>query len=1005
MSSGVFTIPAGYSFADALAQGILERAQDNPLSLTDYTILLPSRRACRTLREAFLRLSGGEAILLPALHPIGDIDAEEMALFQAAEDDVTESLDIPPAISRLERQLILARTIQQAGEKANLPQSFDQAVALAQELGNFLDEVQTERLGFEGLAKLVPDDFSAHWQKTLTFLKVLTENWPDVLQSRGVIDYAARRNLLLEAQIKAWQKNPPQKPVIAVGDPLTITVPAAAELLALVVKLPQGALILPGLDKNIDDASWDVLGDDHPQMNLKKLLALVGIGREDVRTWTLIKKMPVNTDRVRLLSEALRPAETTENWRKLTADDITSQALEGFTRVDCDTAQEEADVISFIMREALETPAKTCALITPDRRLARRVSLSLKRWGIEVDDSGGQPLTELSVGSWLMLTAEMAEEKLAPVTLLAFLKHPYMAAGLPPKDMRAMVQALDQWVLRGPRPSRGFAGLRAAINPKREELLLWVGGLEEAMTEFTDMMAAGEEIPFADMLSCHIRMAETLATTVDESGTLRLWRGDAGEASATFLGDLLKTAGDIPPLQPDHYVSLLGTLLKAQTVRSRYGTHPRLSILGQIEARLYCADMVILGGLNEGTWPDLPAHDPWMSRPMRKKFGLPSPENGIGLAAHDFVQAAAAPEVIITRAKKLDGTPTVPARWLLRLETVLKAAGLKDDSVRWSENPKALQHRRWVKNMDEPARPPMPIARPAPTPPVAARPRQLSVTRIESWMRDPYQIYARYILNLKALDPVDADPAGAERGTFIHAALEKFIEAFPDALPPDAEKQLESFGCDALAELRIPQEVEAFWWPRFEKIAVEFVRQEREWRENAKPYLTETEGSWSFDVEGRPFTLTGKADRIDKCRDDTYAIIDYKSGFAPQNSAVKAGLSPQLPLEALMLRRGGFDKIKDGNVSALIYWKVTGSGRMPVEKKEVNPKGVNIEDLIAEAEAGLRKLVASFDDPETPYRSQPRADAKPQYSDYEHLARVKEWGVSGDDDDGGETAE
>ncbi|MBU6475994.1 MAG: PD-(D/E)XK nuclease family protein, partial [Alphaproteobacteria bacterium] len=251
----------------------------------------------------------------------------------------------------------------------------------------------------------------------------------------------------------------------------------------------------------------------------------------------------------------------------------------------------------------------------------------------------------------------------------------------------------------------------------------------------------------------------------------------------------------------------------------------------------------------------------------------------------------------------------------------------------------------------------------------------------------------------------DADPVGAERGMFIHAALEKFIAAFPDVLPPDAEKHLERFGRAALAELRIPQDVEAFWWPRFEKISVEFVRQERQWREEAKPYLTETSGSWSFDVEGRPFTLTGKADRIDKRRDGSYAIIDYKSGFAPQASAVRAGLAPQLPLEALMLRRGGFDQVKDGNVSALIYWKVTGSGRMPVEKKEVNPKGYDIEDMIADAEAGLRALVARFDDPATPYLSQPHADTKPQYSDYEHLARVKEWGVSGDDDGGEEAAE
>ena len=273
------------------------------------------------------------------------------------------------------------------------------------------------------------------------------------------------------------------------------------------------------------------------------------------------------------------------------------------------------------------------------------------------------------------------------------------------------------------------------------------------------------------------------------------------------------------------------------------------------------------------------------------------------------------------------------------------------------------------------------------------------MTQIESWMRDPYQIYARYVLGLRALDPVDSDPGGAERGTFIHAALEKFIVTFPDQLPPDAEKQLETFGRAALTEMRIPQEVEAFWWPRFEKIVVEFIRQEREWREAAKPYLTETSGKWQFESVGGPFVLTGKADRIDKFRDGSYAIIDYKSGFTPENNAVKSGLSPQLPLEALILECGGFDKITAGKVSELVYWKVTGSGRTPVEKKSVRPKDYSVSEMIADAATGLQELVERFDDPTTPYLSQPHADAKPRFSDYDHLARTKEWGVSGDEEE------
>jgi len=982
----VYNIPAGHSFADALARGILGRAAADPLLLADYTILLPSRRACRTLREAFLRLSGGKAVLLPAMHPLGDVDADEVALLLAADDDVARSLDIPPAVSRLERQLLLARAIQKAG----MTQSFDQAVALALELGHFLDEAQTERLGFDGLARLAPEEFAGHWQKTLEFLKIITEHWPAILKERGVIDFAERRNRLLEAQVKAWEKHPPQNPVIAAGS--TGTVPAAAELLALVSRLPRGMLVLPGLDAHMDEASWDKLGEDHPQFNMKKLLGLVDVERAGVGEWGLQKKTVVNHHRVRLLSEAMRPADTTEHWRRLSADDISARALDGFARIDCDTPQEEAGVIALAMREALETPQKTCALITPDRRLARRVSLSLRRWGISVDDSGGQPLTELPIGAWLMLTAEMAEEALAPVTLLSFLKHPILAAGMPPQELRDMVYLLDELALRGPRPAKGFYGLREAVAAlDKKPLLRWLDRLESQMRDFVGLMDSPAEKPFHDLLTAHLRMAETLAATTDVSGAERLWQGEAGEEAAEFLNSLLKSSRDVPPLPPEHYVSLLGNLLKTLTVRPRYGAHPRLGILGQIEARLYCADMVILGGLNEGTWPALPAHDPWMSRPMRKKFGLPAPEKSLSLAAHDFVQAGSAREVMITRARKVDGTPTVPARWLLRLETVLKAAGLE-----WGQAP-GLKYRRWARLMDEP-REIKPASRPAPSPPVEARPRQLSVTRIESWMRDPYQIYAKYVLDLKALDPVDADPGGAERGTFIHAALEKFIETFPGGVPEDAVAQLLHFGRAALAERRIPPEVEAFWWPRFERIASQFIRQEREWREEARPYLTEVSGRWQFEAKAGPFVLTGKADRIDKFNDGGYAIIDYKSGFTPENGDVKAGLSPQLPLEALMLERGGFEKIPSGKVRELVYWKVTGGGQRPVERKPVRPRDCSVEQMVNDAEAGLKALVERFDDAATPYLSQPHADSKPRFSDYEHLARIKEWVVSGDDD-------
>lgn len=982
----VCTIPSGVSFADALAAHIMTQAGSDPLALTNYTVLLPSRRACRTVRDAFLRLSGGKAALMPTLHPVGEADAEETSLLLASHA-ASEMLDLPPAVSRLERQLLLARAIGKTG----MTQSFDQAAALALELGRFLDEVQTEGLSFNNLATLVPEEFASHWQKTLSFLKILTAHWPDILQERGVIDYADRRTKLLQAELRAWEKFPPQHPVIAAGS--TGTVPAVADILTLVATLPQGMLVLPGLDVDIDDISWSTLGEDHPQHGMKKLLDRIGVERKAVK---ILAKSP-RMAREKLLSEAMRPAETTESWRALTPKDIPSQALEGLARIDCATAQEEASVIALLMREALETSDKTCALVTPDRRLARRVALALKRWGIDVNDSGGQPLTELDVGVWLMLVAEAAEEALSPVLLLSLLKRPLIAAGIASDDMRDMVRLLDRLVLRGPRPAPGFEGIAHAIQALHDALpkaplLSWLKKIESVAGSFVRLMSEDKERPFRDLLQAHIRAAEDLAATTETSGADRLWRDEGGEEAASFLTELMQASTDVPAMTPEHYVSLLGLMLKGVAVRPRFGAHPRLSILGQIEARLYSTDMAILGGLNENTWPALPAHDPWMSRPMRKKFGLPAPEHHIGLSAHDFVQAAGAKEVIFTRAEKIDGAPTVPARWLLRLETVLASLGM--------ELPKrtSAQYRYWARLMDVPADI-RAITRPAPTPPVSARPRRLSVTTVERWMRDPYQIYAEHVLKLPALDPVDADPGAAERGTFVHEALDKFIKTFQDNLPPDAEEKLLAMGREAIVRMRVPPEVEAFWWPRFERIAAEFVRQERLWRLGADPFLTETKGNIALTgFDGGDFTLTAKADRIDKIKSGGFAVIDYKSGHPPSPKEVKAGMSPQLPLEALMLQEDGFGKL-DAIVNDIVYWKVTGGGALPVERKSLTETPEEAQALINEAEAGLRSLISAFDDPATPYLSEPSARTRARFTNYAHLARVKEWGVQGDDEE------
>jgi ATP-dependent helicase/nuclease subunit B len=421
-------------------------------------------------------------------------------------------------------------------------------------------------------------------------------------------------------------------------------------------------------------------------------------------------------------------------------------------------------------------------------------------------------------------------------------------------------------------------------------------------------------------------------------------------------------------------------------VRPRYGGHPRLAIWGPLEARLQHADLLILGGLNEGTWPPEPAVDPWLSRPMRRDFGLPPPERRIGLAAHDFAQALGAPEVVLTRSLRVEGTPMVPSRWLQRLDGLLDSVGL-GDALQRVALPLA-----WQAMLDRPdaIRPASP---PAPRPPVHARPRRLSATQVETWMRDPYAIYARHVLRLRRLDPLDADPGAADRGNFIHRALEEFVAAHPGALPADALDRLLDCGREAFGPALDRPSVWAFWWPRFERIARWFIERERERRGALAASFTERRGELQLPGPAGAFLLTATADRIDAFGDGGLAIIDYKTGQLPKASDVQLGFSPQLPLEAAIAASGGFSGVPDGAVAELAYWRLSG-GNPPGEITAIR---ADAAALAAEAKAGLERLIAAFDDRGTAYESRPRADSAPRFSDYDHLARVREWSAIGDE--------
>jgi ATP-dependent helicase/nuclease subunit B len=584
------------------------------------------------------------------------------------------------------------------------------------------------------------------------------------------------------------------------------------------------------------------------------------------------------------------------------------------------------------------------------------------------------------------------------VPLLATLKHPLTRGGMRQGDFRRYVRALERVALRGPRPAGGLDGLIGRLRAwpadepwtapvPREELLAWLVRLREAARPF-HALAAAEAAPFAALLEAHLALAEWLAS--DETGDAgELWAKAAGACAHEFVSELREAARDFGLVPKGAYPAMLAVLMGTHAVRPRAPRHPRLQILGQLESRLVQAELVLIGGLNEGVWPHGAEAGPWLSRPMRRQLGLPPVELQIGIAAHDFLAAATAPEVVLSRSRKDEtGAPTTPCRWLARLDAVLRSLGLRGRVTappEWSA---------WTEALDAPRGPPRPTGRPRPCPPLAARPRELSVTAVERLMRDPYEIYASRILRLRALDPLDADPGAIQRGELIHAALEHFVRQHPTTLPPEPYETLLEIG-RALFHARADRpQVMGIWWPRFLGIARWFVIQEQARRAEIVEVRAEIEGTMILDAPGGEFRIRARADRLEACRGGHVRLIDYKTGTLPKASDIRTGLKPQLPLEAAIVAAGGFKGLAATKLAEVALWGLKGGdvgGETLDPTLNYSKCVVTPAELAVQAIAGVTRLVAWFDNPATPYIAVPRPEIAPDRSDYDHLSRIAEW--------------
>lgn len=973
-SPRVFALPLGLDFAAGVVHGIRRRMQSQPAdALAKVTLIVNTARMRRRMQKLFCdELPGFQ----PRMLLLSDIDT---LLDQA-----------PPAAPRpaLERRLQLAALLAPVLEKRPELAPTSSLFALSDSLANLMDEMQGEGVSIDAIEALDVTDASKHWENAKALFKIAYDY---VGALGGGMDPEARQRLVVQRLISQWQDRPPAQPILLAGS--TGSRGTTALLLQAIARLPKGGIILPGFDDDLPSAVWAQMTDalqyeDHPQFRFARLLDNMGLTPSEVAPW--VSDHSPTRARNKVLSLALRPAPVTDAWLSegQNLPDL-RDALRGVTLVEANSQAQEAQAIAIRMRMAVEE-GNSIALITPDRMLGRQVTAKLDRWRIVPDDSGGLPLHLTAPGRLLRHTAELLFKPLTTEILLTLLKHPLTQSGGVFPEHGLFTQRLELALRKAiaPFPSpRDLLYITDAVakNGKDyERMQQWGLWLTEVLFPKNNIRAR----PVHDLLSEHRKLTEALCSGAT-LGSGELWDKAAGQTALAAMTELEVSADHAHDMTATDYSQLLSSTLTQYEVRDQHEPHPRVMIWGTMEARVQGADIVVLGGLNDGIWPESMAADPWLNRRMRMECGLLLPDRRVGLSAHDFQQAMAAPQVLISRSIRSDDAETVPSRWLSRLTNMV--AGLPDRS-----GPLALKEMRergqyWIKqaeafsDVEETTR----AGRPAPMPPAIARPSDFSVTEIKTLIRDPYAIYARHCLALRPLDPLVPEPDALMRGIVIHDVLERFMRGLmSDKMRLTVDDLLKN--ADEVLSARVPwATAQIIMRARLSRSADWIITTERTRMVNATPFALEADAGGEMKLPNVPGTIRARADRIDLTSVGNAVLYDYKSGTPPSPKEQRF-FDKQLLIETAMIESGAFAKVGPRRVNYAAY---IGLGAKPIEQ----PAPLD-EESPAQTIDRLEELVAAYLDPGQYYLSRRMPRNEKDEGAYDHLARYGEWDDTDDPD-------
>ncbi len=854
--------------------------------------------------------------------------------------------------NKIEYQLRLIQEIRNWNQKTNLFGKDISSAALAEiadNLQGFLDEVEKEGLDLEGLLAVDDGELASHKQQILQFLQYFGSVWQNVLVKDGLASAAKNRNLMLKNYSDDLLVNGSKYPIIAAGS--TGSVIAAAELLKTIAWLENGRVVLFGLDKDLNEEIWQKIVENHPQFMLKKLLERMEVSRRDVVEIANVKQSDDLV--VNLCSLAALPAEFIFDKQLAVKDQVNS-----ITKIETENEFDEAKIIALLFRQALETKGKTAALISNDKNLIELVRVNLLAWQVEIDDSASSNLAESELVNYLFLISEFAKNDFSAVNLLAVLKHSLTNFN------SEFLRVLEMGVFRDVVKFFGFDDLILWVE-NNDDLVVWLVEIAEIFKPLIGEFEK-EEVDFVKMVGVHFDCFEKLIHThfhPRESGDDK---AGGGEEFLEFYQEISATKSNFS-LEPQSYNQLLKNLLKNYQFRKSGQFHPRLHILSTMEARLMSYDLTIVVGLCEGEFP-AKVSDDWLGNKIRAEFGLSSGAKKIGISAYDFCNYLANKEVVLLYPKNQNNAPTIKSRFLLKLETVLKLNG-------WESWLKNGQQYLQLLVLDDKKRVNISRANPKPKHNL----QKISATDISKWLRNPYYIYAKRILQLKPLQQIEQDASFREFGNFVHKALEEFVKNYPQIdLKDYGEKIFANYFPDPTSRL--------LWWAKFENIVKWFLKQEEELRNNSQVNFLASFVEIEAEITIKDIILTTKIDRINLYRDGSFEIIDYKTGALPQAKEIKSGLEPQLAVEALILTKGKIkncSEIKLEKISNLQYQNL--KGRDQNEVKDL----ADIDKLIAAADDGILRLLEIFVDQNIGYICCPNIDIYKE-DDYWHLGRVGE---------------